>query len=47
MLAATLATTACEDDGWWGTMGLDRSAQQATHMPGLLAGGKVFGSSER
>jgi len=34
-----------EDDGWWGTMWLDRSARYWAHVSALLAAGKVYGSS--
>jgi len=34
-----------EDDGWWGTMWLDRSARYWAQVSALLAAGKVFGSS--
>jgi hypothetical protein len=34
-----------EDDGWWGTMWLDRSARYWAQVSALLAAGKVYGSS--
>lgn len=34
-----------EDDGWWGTMWLDRSAQYWARVSAMLAAGKVYGSS--
>jgi hypothetical protein len=34
-----------EDDGWWGTMWLDRSARYWAQVSAMLAAGKVFGSS--
>lgn len=34
-----------EDDGWWATVWLDRSARYWDHVNGLLAQGKVYGSS--
>jgi len=34
-----------EDDGWWGTMWLDRSARYWAQVSAMLAAGKVYGSS--
>lgn len=34
-----------EDDGWWGTMWLDRSARYWAMVSELLTAGKVYGSS--
>ena len=34
-----------KDDGWWGTMWLDRSARYWEQVSALLAAGKIYGSS--
>jgi hypothetical protein len=34
-----------EEDGWWGTMWLDRSSQYWARVSALLAAAKVYGSS--
>lgn len=34
-----------EEDGWWGTMWLDRSSRYWARVSELLAAGKVYGSS--
>jgi hypothetical protein len=34
-----------EKDGWWGTVWLDRSSRYWEHVNGLLAAGKMYGSS--